>query len=235
MEFSLLGAVLVAVVAVWLVLRLEAGRGNAADCTGDLWDALLLAGIVGLAVGRVAAMLLDGTNPVTNPGDFVIVRGGVDTTAASLSAIAALGWRFRADLWWMLDAAAPAAVAGLAGWHAGCLVRESACLGTPSDLPWAIGQAGSSVTRHPVEIYAAVLLAGAAAGLALWKRHRRPPRGVVAGAAIAAAGLTRLVTEPLRPSLGSGPVWLYGAGVVVGLGLMAVRLRSGGGEHTVEK
>ncbi|HSG78525.1 MAG TPA: prolipoprotein diacylglyceryl transferase family protein [Acidimicrobiia bacterium] len=226
MEFSLLGAVAVAVVAVRIVLRLEAGRGNAADCTGDLWDGLLTAGIVGLAVGRVAAMLLDGTNPVTHLGDLVIVRGGVDTAAASLSAVAVLGWRLRSDLWWMLDAAAPAAVAGLAGWHAGCLVRESACLGTPSSLPWAIGQAGSSVTRHPVEIYAALLLGLAAAALALWKRYRRPRPGVLAGAAIAVAGLARLVTEPMRPSLGSTPAWLYGAAAIVGLGVTALRAAS---------
>ncbi|MDX1691144.1 MAG: prolipoprotein diacylglyceryl transferase [Acidimicrobiia bacterium] len=223
MEFSLLGAVLVAVVAVWAVLRFEAGRTNAADCSRDLWDALLLAGIVGLAVGRVVAMLRDGTNPITTPGDLLIVRSGVDTAGASAAALLTFGWTMRRALWWMADAAAAAALAGLAGWHAGCLVRESACLGTPTDLPWALTQAGSPVGRHPVELYAALLLALAAVGFVLWKRFARPPAGVLGSLAIAVAAGSRLATEPMRPSLGSGPVWLYAAGLVAGVGLAGWR------------
>ena len=59
MEFSLLFAALGAVAAVWLMLRWEAKRGNAADCTKDLWDIALMAGISGVFVGRLAAMIID--------------------------------------------------------------------------------------------------------------------------------------------------------------------------------
>jgi prolipoprotein diacylglyceryltransferase len=150
MEFSLLGAAAFGLVAVYAVLWWEAGRGNAADCTRDLWDLVLSAGIAGLVIGRLASMIQGGTNPITHPGDILIIRGGVDTGMAAAAALVTAAVMSRKDLP-RLDSAAPAALAGLAGWHAGCLAR-SACAGTPTDLPWSIHAEGSAIGRHPVEI-----------------------------------------------------------------------------------
>jgi prolipoprotein diacylglyceryltransferase len=208
MEFTLLGAVLVAALAGYAVLWFEAGRTNAADCTRDVWDGLIAGLVAGLVVGRLAAMVLAGTSPLTAPGDILIVRGGVDTIAAVLAGLATFAWVSRADLLRLTDAAAPAAVAMLAGWHAGCLLRDS-CLGTPSDLPWAVAQPGSSVTRHPVEIYTALALAVVVVLLVLWKRTT-PADGLVGAAALLAASLTRLATEPMRPGLGADMTLWYG-------------------------
>jgi hypothetical protein len=107
---------------------------------------------------------------------------------------------------------APAILLALAGWHAGCLWR-GACLGTVSDLPWAWSQTGSSVTRHPVEIYAALALA---LGAYLVSRLGWRP-WVRAGAALALASGIRLATEPLRPSITGGPIGWYVAGLVLGI------------------
>ncbi|NIR61686.1 MAG: hypothetical protein GWO02_20450, partial [Gammaproteobacteria bacterium] len=114
------------------------------------------------------------------------------------------------------DGLAAASLAGLAGWHAGCLARD-ACLGAASDVPWAMTQPGSAIGRHPVEIYAAIALAAAAIALSWWRSARHATPGAAAGLALAAAGAVRLLTEPLRPSLTTGPVLWYGAAVVVGL------------------
>jgi prolipoprotein diacylglyceryltransferase len=161
-------------------------------------------------------MVGDGVNPILHPADILIVRGGVATGPASLGALAWVAWAGRHRLWQVADGLSAAALAGLAGWHAGCLTRH-ACLGTPSDLPWAYAQRGSGVTRHPVEVYAAILLAVAAVAVGFW-RWRRPPRpGVAASLALAVAGGARLVTEPLRPALSHEPVPWYLAAVVVGL------------------
>jgi prolipoprotein diacylglyceryltransferase len=225
-EFTLLGAALFAALAVYGVLWWEGRRGNALECTRDLWDVALGATLAGLGAGRLAAMVLDGTNPLTHLTDVLIIRGGVDTAAASLAALATLGILGRRDLWRTLDGLGPAAQAGLAAWHAGCTMR-GACLGTPSDLPWAMAQGGSPVTRHPVEIYAALLLAAGAVVLLLWKRYRRPGDGVVGAIALAAAGGVRLLTEPLRPGLGSGPAPWYIAGVAVGVAVAVWRWRAG--------
>lgn len=223
MEFTLLGAALLAVAGVYGVLWYEAGRTNAADCTRDLWDMAIGAGLAGVAIGRIVAMVRGGTNPITHPGDILIVRSGVDTIAAAVAALAAFGWLARRDLWRNADGLAPAAVAGLALWHTGCTLRD-ACLGTPSDLPWAIAQTSGGVTRHPVELYAALLLAVAALALVIWKR-RWPPSGVVAAAAVVATAVARGVTEPLRPVIGDGLVVWYLGAATVGAAAMIWRWR----------
>lgn len=206
MEFTLLWAVLTAVALTWLGLRIwpdSVPEGG--------FDRLVGAGVAGLLVGRVAAMAIQGINPITSPADLIVIRGGVHTGAATIAFIAVLSWSTRSTRH-ALDALAPAVMLGLAGWHAGCLWR-GACLGIAGDLPWAWALEGSSVTRHPVEIYAAVGLAAAAwlvsrLGRRVWLR---------AGTALAAAAAIRLLTEPLRPSITGGPTLWYWAGVVAGL------------------
>jgi phosphatidylglycerol:prolipoprotein diacylglycerol transferase len=224
MEFTLLGAVAIAVLAAWLVLRYEAGRTNAADCTRDVWDALITAAIVGVVVGRLSAMIQAGTNPIAHLGDILIIRGGVDTVAASIAALGTYLALVRSDIRWLVDAAAPAALAGLAGWHAGCTVRAS-CLGTPTDLPWAVTQAGGSIGRHPVEIYAALLLSIGAVALVVAKRWRRRP-GAIGALAVTIAALGRLVTEPMRPGIGGDLTWWYLVALGGGAAMTVWLLRS---------
>ncbi len=216
MEFTLLFAAFFGVAGFWLMLRWEAPRGNAAGCAADLWEVGLTAAVVGVFVGRIAAMLSDGVNPITNPGDLLIVRAGVSTGWASVAALAAVGWMARRELLVVADAIAPAALAGLAGWHAGCLARES-CLGTTTDLPWGIAQSAGGPGRHPVEIYAAILFAAAAVALAVWKAKGRPAPMLPFAIALGASGAIRLITEPFRPALSSGPIWWYLAAIATGM------------------
>lgn len=216
MEFTLLWAVLTAVALAWLGLRVWSDR-----LPEHAFDRLLGAGVAGLVVGRLTAMVAQGVNPLTNPGDFIIIRGGVHTGAATLAFLGMLAWSTRTERSG-LDALAPATLLALAGWHAGCLWRD-ACLGAPSDLPWAWTLESGVVTRHPVEIYTAL---GLALGAWLVARLGWQPRLRSGTALVVAAGM-RLVTETLRPSITGGPVAWYIAGVVVGGILIAVgRTRS---------
>lgn len=206
MEFTLLWAVLTAAVFGWLGLRIWPER-----LPNHAFDRLITAALAGLLAGRLTAMVIQGVNPVTNPGDIIIVRGGVHTGAASIVFIATLLWTTRTTVG-AVDALAPSTLFALAGWHAGCLWRD-ACLGAPSDLPWAWALQGSTVTRHPVELYAALGLALSAwlvsrLGWRLWLR---------AGAALIISAGVRLATEPLRPSITGGPVWWYVAGLAIGV------------------
>ena len=218
MEFTLLGAAAVAVAGFWLMLRWEAKRGNAEGCSLDLWDAGLTAGAVGLFAGRLVSMISVGISPIPNPSQIILVRSGVSTAGAAIGAAVMFAYLARKSLIETADAIGPAILAGLAGWHAGCLVTDS-CLGAVSDFPWAQTVAGSTVTRHPVELYAMVLFGVASIGLALWKQYGRPPSGAVAGFTIAALGGIRLVTESVRISLSGGPIWLYSTALVIGLGI----------------
>jgi prolipoprotein diacylglyceryltransferase len=219
MEFSLLGAAAMAAFAFWAMLRWEGKRGNAAGCAVNLWDAGLVSAMSGLLAGRLVAMLEAGINPLTNLSQVLLVRSGVSTAAAGAVALVTFAFISRKDLLPAADAIAPAALAGLAGWHAGC-IPTGACLGSESALPWARALEGSDITRHPVELYAAIGLALASVSLALWKQYGRPPLGSVAGFALIAAGAVRLATEPMRISLAGGPLWVYGASIVLGSGLI---------------
>ena len=210
MEFSLLWAALSAVAATWLGLQLWTER-----LPDRAADQLIAATLTGLLAGRLTAMVSQGINPLTNPAEIIVIRGGVSTAAASITFIAGLAWTTRRSTG-AVDALAPSILLGLAAWHAGCVWR-SACLGTPSELPWAWAQDASLVSRHPVELYAALgLVVGAVIvsrlGWSPWTR---------AGVALSAAAGIRLLTEPLRPSLGGGPQGWYLAGLIVGI-LVAV-------------
>jgi prolipoprotein diacylglyceryltransferase len=216
MEFTLLAAAAFALAGLYAMLWWEARHGNANRCSGNLFETAVTSAALGIFIGRIVAMILDGVNPIAHPADILLVRAGVSTVGATLGAFAVFGWLARRDLVPMADGVAAAALAGLAGWHAGCIPR-AACLGTASDLPWAAAQEGSTITRHPVALYAALLFAGAAVAIALWKAYRWPGFGVPASAALAAAGAIRLLTQPMQPSLDGGPVWFYALGIVVGL------------------
>lgn len=206
MEFSLLWAALTAAAATWVGLQLWSER-----LPENATDRLIAATLFGLVVGRLIAMIGQGVNPLTNPAEIVVIRGGVSTVAATLAFVSSLVWTTRGSVN-ALDAMAPAVLLGLAAWHGGCL-WSGVCLGTPSDLPWAWAQSGSQVTRHPVELYAALGLGLAAVIVSRlgWRPWLR------AGVALAAASGLRLVTEPLRPSLDGGPTLWYVIGVTIGI------------------
>ncbi len=216
MEFTLLAAAAVAVGGFWLMLRWEAKRGNAAGCSLDLWDAGLTAAAIGLAVGRLIAMVQVGINPLADPAQIILVRSGVSTAGASIATLLMFAFLARRSLFEAADAIGPSALAGLAGWHAGSLATGS-WLGTVSDLPWAQTASGSDITRHPVEIYAAGLFLLAAIAIAQWKQRGRPALGVPSGLSLAGAGAVMLATETLRVSLNGGPIWVYAGAIVVGL------------------
>ncbi|MBT8200988.1 MAG: hypothetical protein KJO36_10750, partial [Acidimicrobiia bacterium] len=114
MEFTLLGNVLVALFAVYAGLWLM-GRRDPTFCVRDVWDLALAGAISGLIVGRVVAMVKGGVNPITHPGDFILVRAGVDTVGASVGALAAVAFLQRDRLPGLLDQLAPAALFGLGG------------------------------------------------------------------------------------------------------------------------
>ncbi len=211
MEFTLLGAALTGAIGIWLGLRLPGVRSRAAALDRP-WDVLVGAAAIGVFSGRLVEMITAGVNPLTNPFDVILVRGGVDTVAASIAALATLAWVFRSDLT-TLDIVAPAALLGLAGWHAGCLWTGS-CLGAATGGDWGFTLPGSQVGRHPTELYAALALAMFAV---VATRPRTP--FVATGLALAAAGAVRAATQPIRPSLFGGPMWAYLAAVAIGLAI----------------
>ena len=217
MEFTLLFAAALGIASMWLAIRLTPGLSERVE---DPFGVLLGASMVGLFAGRLGAMILTGTNPITHLPDILLVRGGVDTGVASVAVMAALWWAHKKNFLTTADALTASALIGLAGWQAGCLLR-GACLGTSTNVPWAIASE-SGIGRHPTEIYAAIGFL-----IAAWLlRRASPPAGRTAALGLIAASAVRLATEPLRPTLGNGATWWYVTGLAVGaVALIAVRNR----------
>lgn len=217
MEFTLLFAALTGVALAWIAARIQIRRGRLSGVERPA-DTLIGAAGIGVFAGRIAEMALAGVNPITNPFDILLVRGGVSTVAASAVAVATVAWTHRREIH-VLDGLAPAALAGLAGWHAGC-VWTGSCLGTATDMGWGLTLPGSDVPRHPTEIYAALILI---IGALVVARMSTPLRAT--GTAIAVAGVARLITEPLRPSITGGPVVWYALAVAGGLAVAVLGSR----------
>ncbi len=213
MEFTLLGNALIAVAALHVTVRVLSRDARFTTAAPRAWDSLLGAAMIGLVVGRLWAMIATGTNPATHLFDILLIRGGVDTIGATVGFIAAIVWGYRERLSPAADALAAPALFGLAGWHGGCLVRD-ACTGVATTLPWGIeGTVG--VSRHPVEIYTALLLIIAGAwSIRAWRKGSLA--GVLGPLGLVMASLARAVTEPLRLHLGSGLVGFYLFGAAAG-------------------
>ena len=86
MEFTLLFA---AAAGVGPLYYLASRRGE------GLSDMALGGAITGLFVGRLVAMVSVGINPLTAPGDILIIRGGVSTVGATIAALAYVAWSGR--------------------------------------------------------------------------------------------------------------------------------------------
>lgn len=206
MEFGLLAAAVGALTAAGIVVVWQQRKRSILP--DRPFDRILGAVLVGLFVGRVAEMLLLGINPLTDPGQILLVRGGVSTVAAAVAATSTLLVTLRANLA-RLDGLAPALVGGLGAWHLGCLVRAS-CLGAVTALPWGWPLPGSDLSRHPVELYTALLLIAAT----IWLLRGNSAQGQKAALAMAAMAGSRLVTEPLRLRIGDG-LWPFYLGATV--------------------
>ena len=189
MEFTLLFAAALGVGTAWVVDR----RRNRDSPT---FDDILSAGMVGLIVGRLAAMILSGSLPWQHLTLIPLVRAGVHPGWAGFAAIVWLVMRLPQL---RLAGLAIPTVAGLAGWEAGCLVTGT-CEGVyVGDSPLPTG-----------------LIAAAALAVAGFALTKVPIRRLPAAGLAAAAGI-RLVVEPLRSALDHRIAWWYLAGLIAAI------------------
>lgn len=206
MEFTLLGAVLIAYAAMTITSK----RLQSED-TPKIGDVLLGAAMMGLVTGRIWYMIGTNTNPLTNLGDLILVRAGVSTIGATVGFLAVLVWQFKKNTAFGAALVAVPALVGLAGWEIGCLVRGT-CLGTEASFGLT---SVAGVTRHPIGIYTGVIFLIAAFVVARLQREGLHPW--TGPLAFAFAALSRAVTEPLRLHFGDGLLWWYVSAFALGM------------------
>jgi phosphatidylglycerol:prolipoprotein diacylglycerol transferase len=118
---------LAVVAGVWLALRLAERRGMATDLVANIAMWGVLGGVIGARLFHVLDHL---PTYLQDPLSVLAVwQGGIAVYGAFLGGLAAGGiaaWRCRADVWALLDIAAPAILVGQAIGRLGCLSNGDA-------------------------------------------------------------------------------------------------------------
>jgi phosphatidylglycerol:prolipoprotein diacylglycerol transferase len=220
-----------ALLGLWTLRREVRARGlPAAASDVALWG--LGGGLLGAKLLFVAEHL--GQAAIAT---LLISRGGLSWFGGLAGGLAAgLAAARRARLPWLplLAAAAPALCVGQAVGRIGCfLVGDD--YGRPTSLPWGLafprGLPPTEVRVHPTQIYEALLLAGLAALLVLWRRRGLDDLRLLA-AYLGIAGAGRFAIEVLRVNarvaLGlTVAQWASGLLVLASLILFMVASRTG--------
>ena len=202
-------AAVLAFVPRWLPPRGLGGEGT-------VFDLLTPGLLVGVLVGRVAAMLLEDPQGLTRPGDILILRGGAEFwpgVVAGLAVVAVTARRDGAHVATRLAGLAPYALLAYGVYEAACLVRDG-CFGP--ETPIGLYPSGITVREFPIGLAVALLVTALAFAL------RRLPDGLtVLLVGVAGLGTVRAVAAIWLPRVGSGPTRQQIASAVVGIAASA--------------
>lgn len=196
---------LIAFALGWWLGRLRARdewRGWSRDNVGDVffWVAL---GVV--AGGRLGYMFFyDLERLLASPLSlFAVWQGGMSFHGGLIGVLVAMWWFARARGRRFFDVAdfiAPLVPLGIAAGRMGNFINGR-LWGTPSELPWAMvfhDPRAGEVTRHPSQLYEA-LLEGLVLFAVLWWFTRRPRPAMAASAVfLIGYGLARSIVEFVR-------------------------------------
>ncbi|MBS0012935.1 MAG: prolipoprotein diacylglyceryl transferase [Desulfobacterales bacterium] len=203
--------------AAALVLGTSRARRKDSPMTLAQFQDLVFYAIIGLIIGaRLGYMLFyDSSALIRAPLEIIKVWHGGMSFHGGLLGIVAAGLVFakRNDIHFLDlgDFAAPLAPPGLFAGRIGNFINAE-LWGRPSDVPWAMvfpGPAAGPFSRHPSQLYEA-LLEGAVLFFILWFFSRQPrPRGMVLGLFLLLYGFFRFLVEFFRqPDLHLGFVAL---------------------------
>lgn len=170
---------------------------------GGVVDTAMGAALIGLVVGRVAAVALDDPGALTKLNDLLIIRSGVEFWPGVAAGLAWLLIRVRRKHirpWNQLAALAPGGLVAWAVYEATCVVRGG-CPGPVS----AVGLHPDGLTRgvFPIGLAVGAVAGACAVLLGVAQRRGLSSRRVVI-AAITAVAAIRSVASLWLPHIGSG-------------------------------
>lgn len=176
-------------------------------------DVAIWPAFVGLGVGRLVAVSIDGPSSLGSLSDLLIIRSGVEFWPGVAAAMLLSAWSARRSGTTSLDRLAdlvPLALIGYAGYEVTCLVRDG-CYGPES--PLGLQPPGTSATMLPVGVVAAVAVV---VGAIVLDRQvgRWSSRTVVTGGLTVVAGVRSLAANWL-PHIGDGPTRQQWSSIVI--------------------
>ncbi len=223
------GLILVGAAAVAILLAQREGRRRGVG-PQVVSDVVIWVGAAALVGGRVLYVIQNELGSLADhPTHALMVwMGGLSFYGGLIGGLLALvvfARRRGLPLLVALDVAAPAAAAGQAIGHLGCLIGGDS-YGIPTDLPWAViyrnpaAMAPQGVPLHPTQAYEAVLLALLFLGLWLGReRLGRIGNGTVAAAYLFGLAAIRFGLFYLRDEadvlLGLKTAQLIGLGIAL--------------------
>jgi phosphatidylglycerol:prolipoprotein diacylglycerol transferase len=218
--------------------------GDAAWSRKDIEDILFL-GVMGVVLGgRIGYCLFYKPGYyLAHPLEILYVwQGGMSFHGGMLGVLVSQIWfaRTRQKPWLqVMDFIAPCVPTGLAAGRVGNFINGE-LWGRAADpsLPWAMvfPQSGTSVPRHPSQLYQFALEGLLLFALLWWFSRRERPEGMVSGTFLAGYGVFRFIAEYFREpddflgllalnmSMGQ---WLCVPMIVAGVALMAWSARRG--------
>lgn len=199
-------------------------------------DATIGPAFVGLGVGRLVAVGMDGPSSLGSLSDLLIVRSGVEFWPGVLAAALVVTWaahRARVPAIARLADLTPLAMLGYAGYEATCVVRDG-CFGPES--PLGLQPPGTSTTMLPIGIIAATVVAAAAQVLHR-EQSRRPAAVIVLGGIIVVAAV-RSIGSIWLPHIGDGLTRQHRSSILVAAtatgALVALSAASRRHEHSTD-
>lgn len=211
-DFGLLMSVLVVIAAAWVAERIWPLTTVPAD--RSFLDAALWPAVVGLAVGRLATLVLDDRGSLGSMRDMAVVRSGVEFwpgLAAAAAVAVVLARRSGTEGASRLADLAPITLVGYGAYEAACVFRDG-CFGPLSSV--GLRPDGLGTRMFPMGIVMGVAAVGVAGVARRMQTADRPPSEIVAFA-LASLGLVKAAGSIWLPHVGSGPTRQQAASIVV--------------------
>lgn len=183
-----------------------------AEPTGFL-DVAVWPSFVGLGVGRVVAVSIDGPSSLGSLSDLLIIRSGVEFWPGVAAALLVAAWSARRSGHASLDRLAdltPLAVIGYAGYEVACLVRDG-CYGPES--PLGLQPPGTSTAMFPIGVAAAVAVVAGA--IVLRRQSDRLPSWAVLLCGVVVVAGSRSLASIWLPHIGDGLSRQHWSSVIV--------------------
>ena len=223
-DVGLLASMLVVLIVPSVFVR---AWPESAVATG-LLDVASGALLIGIAVGRLAAVAIDDPGSLTSISDLLIIRSGVEFWPGAAAGVAWVAVGARRDHVSPASRLAAITAPALVAWacyEATCLLRDG-CPGPLSSI--GLRPAGLVQRMFPISLGVAAAAVGAAALVRRWHRRGMPDLQVIAATLIALASI-RSVASIWLPHIGDGPTRQHrtsiAVGVIASIGLVALRLR----------
>lgn len=185
--------------------------------------------LMGVAVGRLAAVAIDDPGSLTSLSDLLIIRSGVEFWPGVAAGMGWLALRARQDDVSPVERLAAITAPALVAWacyEATCLLRDG-CPGPVSGI--GLRPEGLVQQMVPIGLGVAATAVGAAAIVRRWHTRGLPDLQVV-GVALMAVATIRSVASIWLPHIGDGLTRQHrtsiAVAVITAVGLVALRSRT---------